>query len=48
MNRLFVTHAQCTLNLVIVIVQIIVRLKFAVSSNQCVVYLLRNLWSKFG
>ena len=28
--------------------EVVVRFKFAVPSTQCVVYLLRNLWSKFG
>ena len=45
MNRLFVAHVQCTLNLVSGGRG---TLKFAVPSTQCVVYLLRNLWSKFG
>ena len=46
MNSLFVAHVQCTLNLVIVISGGHGTLK--VPSTQCVVYLLRNLWSKFG
>ena len=45
MNGLFiVAHVQCTLKLVIVISGgRVVRLKFAVPSTQCVVYVLRNL-----
>ena len=48
LNRLFVVLVQCTLQLVFVISGGRGTLKFAVASTQCVVYVLRNLWSKFG
>ena len=47
MNRLFVAHVQCTLNLVIVISGSWYAQSLQFPVTQCVLYLLRNLWSRY-